>query len=170
MPSGTRNYPFRAQRMQLMGYSEAQVRQMVLLSVPQLVTVVWSLSFTVLLGLDPGAHPPARSHKRCPDRFSRWVSHLGGNGRDHPVPGLADRSDLDTRTFHPDREPGRRGQSWEPGVRAVSCRPSTACSQAQSCPFVRSREGSISPLRRQSHALRGLKRTHKQGEQRPKES
>jgi len=44
------HYLFRARWIELMGYSEAQVRQMVLLSVPQLVTVVWSLSFTVLLG------------------------------------------------------------------------------------------------------------------------
>ena len=88
------HYPFRAQWMQLMGYSEAQVRQMVLLSVPQLVTVVWSLSFYGPAWPDHRAHPPARSHKRCPDRFSRLVSHLGGNGRDHPVPGRADRSDL----------------------------------------------------------------------------
>lgn len=103
------HYPFRAQWMQPMGYSEAQVRQMVLLSVPQLVTVVWSLSFTVLLGWII-VHTRQRGAIRGPRPvFSLRFPLLGGNGRDHPVPGLADRSDRDTRTFHPDREPGRRG-------------------------------------------------------------
>ena len=69
------HYPFRAQWMQPMGYSEAQVRQMVVLSVPQLVTVVSSLVYGPAW-LDPRAHPPARSHTRAQTGFLAWFPNL----------------------------------------------------------------------------------------------
>jgi hypothetical protein len=43
------HYLLRAHWIELMGHPEAQVRQRVLLAVPQLVTVAWSLSFTAQL-------------------------------------------------------------------------------------------------------------------------
>jgi hypothetical protein len=43
------HYVFRAAWMQLMGYSEEHVREMILLSLPQVATAVWSLCFCGVL-------------------------------------------------------------------------------------------------------------------------
>jgi hypothetical protein len=43
------HYLFRSAWMQLMGYSEEQVREMILLSIPQVFTAVWSLCFCCVL-------------------------------------------------------------------------------------------------------------------------
>jgi hypothetical protein len=43
------HYLFRSQWMQLMGFSEEQVRRMILQSVPQLATLLWSVCFTLAL-------------------------------------------------------------------------------------------------------------------------
>lgn len=43
------HYLFRGAWMQLMGYSEEHVREMILLSIPQVATAVWSLGFCCVL-------------------------------------------------------------------------------------------------------------------------
>lgn len=154
------HYPFRAQWMQPMGYSEAQVRQMVLLSVPsvpQLVTVVWSLSFTVLLACCVAhskaigwiiVHTRQRGAIRGPRPvFSLRFPPLGGNGRDH----LYLASPIDLIGIH---GPSTLIASLVAGAILGACRkgrilPALDCVQPSAkLPICEIRGGSISPLRR----------------------
>ena len=70
------HYLFRSAWMQLMGYSEEHVREMILLSIPQVATAIWSLCFCCVLAWIITANDRRGLVKGIEAGFLAWIPVL----------------------------------------------------------------------------------------------